>query len=265
VSPRQVAVDFDRISSVYDATRDPLDAATLSGLVRELDGAGVRRLLEVGVGTGRVAVPLAAHGLEVTGIDVSRGMLNRARAKGLGRFALASAEHLPFAAGTFDAVLFVHVLHVLDAPERALAEAMRAARHGAWAVVHPRSGRSEDGTSPAEVRRLVREELRRAGVPVTDRGGPAVEERRILERIPPTRLVVLSERTVTEPLSRTLDALASRAHRYTLHVPPDALDRAIAAVRARVREAHTTFRRVEALATWSDPAALGPRATALGP
>ncbi len=257
-----VAEEFDQIAGVYDATRDPLDAPALDALVREFDRAGVRRLLEVGVGTGRIALPLTERGFEVTGIDLSRGMLARARAKGLARLARASAYRLPCRDRAFDAVLFVHVLHVLERPERALGEAVRASREGGWAIVHPRRTGPEAERPPDEARRLVREELRRAGIPVPDRGGPAVEERRILERLPPSRIVTLSERTVTERLSKRLDVLAARAHRYTLRVPPEALDRAIATVRARVGDAETTTRRVEALATWSDPATFGAPPTA---
>ncbi len=257
VGTREIASDFDRISPVYDATRDPLDEATLGALVTELRREGVERILEVGVGTGRIARPLTDRGLEVTGIDVSRGMLAHARAKGLPRLLRASAYRLPFADRSFDAALFVHVLHVLEAPERAIAEAVRAGPKGAFAVVHPRPSGADGTRSPDEARRLVREELVKAGYQVPDRGGPAVEERKLLTRLPPSRLVTLSDRTVTVPLARRLDALAARAHRYTLRIPPAALERAIATVRAQVGDRAVTSHRVEALATWSGP--VGPR------
>ena len=44
--------------------------------------AGAGPVLELGVGTGRLALPLAATGLEVHGIDTSPSMLDRLRAKG---------------------------------------------------------------------------------------------------------------------------------------------------------------------------------------
>ncbi len=47
--------------------------------LRELAGGG--RALELGVGTGRVAIPLAAAGVEVHGIDASPAMVERMRAK----------------------------------------------------------------------------------------------------------------------------------------------------------------------------------------
>jgi len=47
----------------------------------ERHGRAGRRLLELGIGTGRLAIPLAADGWEVTGIDASATMLDRLRAK----------------------------------------------------------------------------------------------------------------------------------------------------------------------------------------
>ena len=55
--------------------------ATVAALVRLSEMAGGGRVLELGVGTGRLAIPLAETGLTVTGIDVSPAMLARLRAK----------------------------------------------------------------------------------------------------------------------------------------------------------------------------------------
>lgn len=66
-------------------------------------------LLDVGCGTGRHAVPLAARGITVTGLDLSKGMLRRALARsGRGSVPLhlihANARWLPVRSSTFDAV-----------------------------------------------------------------------------------------------------------------------------------------------------------------
>lgn len=85
----------DRRAEVYDDRhRDRFaeaeDAATfLAGLDRP---AGP--LLELGIGTGRLALPLAARGLEVHGIDVSPAMVARLRAK-------PGGEGIPVTAGDF--------------------------------------------------------------------------------------------------------------------------------------------------------------------
>jgi len=47
--------------------------------------ASREKILELACGTGRIAIPLAEHGLEVTGIDYSEPMLSLAKAKEIGR------------------------------------------------------------------------------------------------------------------------------------------------------------------------------------
>ncbi len=69
----------DSWASAYDerhADRDPAAAAEfLAGL------AGGGRVLELAIGTGRVALPLARRGIAVEGIDASAAMVERLRAK----------------------------------------------------------------------------------------------------------------------------------------------------------------------------------------
>jgi SAM-dependent methyltransferase len=68
----------DAIADFYDDMHAiPADDAV--ALIAELAGGG--KILELGVGTGRVAVPLAARGLEVHGVDASDAMLARLREK----------------------------------------------------------------------------------------------------------------------------------------------------------------------------------------
>jgi SAM-dependent methyltransferase len=69
----------ERIADVYDEWYTPVDTETEVALLAELAGGG--RALELGIGTGRVAVPLAASGIEVHGIDASPAMVERMRAK----------------------------------------------------------------------------------------------------------------------------------------------------------------------------------------
>jgi SAM-dependent methyltransferase len=251
---RTVATDFDRISPEYDATRSPLDGATLDGLARVFRDHGVTRVLEVGVGTGRIAVPLGERGFDITGLDASRGMMALARRKGVRRLVQGSAYHLPFRDGAFDATLLVHVLHLLDEPPTALHEADRVGRAGAFALVHPRAGPGAPSGPNAwdEGRRAVYRALAREGVPPpAHSGGPRVRERLVLDLLPPDELIVLSDREVTEPLASILPMFERRASRHVLNVPPETLARAIAAARAELGDRTFTFRRTEALAIWS--------------
>ena len=68
----------DRIAEIYDR----MFAGDADVVVRTLAQlAGVGRALELGIGTGRVALPLAERGVEVHGIDASEAMVNQLRAK----------------------------------------------------------------------------------------------------------------------------------------------------------------------------------------
>jgi SAM-dependent methyltransferase len=84
----------DRIADVYDQWYgDVSDVAATVEAVAALAGGGP--VLELGVGTGRLAVPLAQRGLEVHGVDASPAMLERLAAK-------ASAAGVPVHASRGD-------------------------------------------------------------------------------------------------------------------------------------------------------------------
>jgi ubiquinone/menaquinone biosynthesis C-methylase UbiE len=163
--PDEVGAAFDRMATVYDSTREEPDPATLSALVGALRELRLERLLEVGVGTGRVARPLSASGIRITGIDLSAPMLARARAKGLLQLVRGSAYQLPFRSATFDAVLFAHVLHLLDDPRRALEGGFRISRGPVVALLEVGDGgRSCSEYAPGEdPRRRLLELLQEAG------------------------------------------------------------------------------------------------------
>jgi SAM-dependent methyltransferase len=71
----------DRIAAVYDQFRFPVTRFTNETVEFLASIAGKRRVLELGIGTGRIAVPLAAKGLKLFGIDASEKMVARMRAK----------------------------------------------------------------------------------------------------------------------------------------------------------------------------------------
>lgn len=73
----------ERVASVYDELGaemfDPAVVTPVVDLLAELAGDG--RALEFGIGTGRIALPLAERGVRVDGIDSSEAMVSRLRAK----------------------------------------------------------------------------------------------------------------------------------------------------------------------------------------
>jgi SAM-dependent methyltransferase len=109
---------FDRVASCYDATRrlpTNVESDVAQGILRALrEVAADPRVLEVGIGTGRIAAPLAAAGARIVGIDIAPAMIAQLRAKRRDvSVALAEASRLPFRGGAFDGALFVHILHLL--------------------------------------------------------------------------------------------------------------------------------------------------------
>ena len=73
----------ERVAARYDeSAADMFDPAVVDPVVDflvELAGSG--RALELGIGTGRIALPLARRGVPVYGIEMSKAMVARLRAK----------------------------------------------------------------------------------------------------------------------------------------------------------------------------------------
>jgi SAM-dependent methyltransferase len=93
-------------------------------------------VVDVGCGTGRVALALAEEADEVVGVDPSEEMLaeGRARSQGSIAFVRACAEALPFANGRFERAVARLVLHLVDR-DRALPELWRVLAPGGRLLV----------------------------------------------------------------------------------------------------------------------------------
>ena len=130
------SVVFDRAAGYYDATRGlppGVEDAVAAAFVAAGGLGPMSRVLEIGVGTGRIALPLARRVGRVVGIDLSAAML----AKGLEKrgalpvhFVRADATRLPCADESADAAVAVHVFHLIADWRAALAELARVLRPG---------------------------------------------------------------------------------------------------------------------------------------
>ncbi|NJN66831.1 MAG: methyltransferase domain-containing protein [Chloroflexaceae bacterium] len=129
---------YDRAVAYYDATRSFADGVAeqiRDAILAQTQTTHESRLLELGVGTGRIALPFAEAGYHITGIDISLAMM-REFVRKLAHLAppltchlcQADITHLPFADATFDVVLAVHVLHLVDGWQQAIHEARRVTR-----------------------------------------------------------------------------------------------------------------------------------------
>lgn len=139
------SVSFDSLASVYDATRVFDKAcfnAALDYLAERFPPVKYQKLFEPGVGTGRIAVPLAEKGYSVTGVDISARMLKELAVKLSRRhpplpvtFQQGDITALPFPDASFDIAVAVHVFHLIRAWEKAMAEVLRVIKPDAPLVL----------------------------------------------------------------------------------------------------------------------------------
>ena len=128
--------DFDRVAQIYDATcalQPEVMRKVVEGLAVHLDN--VESLLDVGVGTGRYADPLQRKGFNVIGMDLSRQMVAKAREKGVQNLVFGDATKLPFKDRSFDSVMSVHFIHLVEDWIGVLREIGRVARRQLVSVV----------------------------------------------------------------------------------------------------------------------------------
>jgi len=123
------AEDWDELRRMHSS-----DEAVEAALARALEARPLGRLLDIGTGTGRMAELFAERAERIVALDKSLAMLRVARAKlqhlPAERVELVQGDFgsLPFAADSFDTVLFHQVLHFAQAPATVLAEAGRVTR-----------------------------------------------------------------------------------------------------------------------------------------
>ncbi len=96
--------------------------------------AGIK-VLDIGTGPGFFAIILAEAGYDVTAVDCTRAMLERAKvnARAYGdsiHWVLSDAQRLEFEDGTFDAIVSRNLTWNLEKPEQAYGEWMRVLKKG---------------------------------------------------------------------------------------------------------------------------------------
>ena len=135
------SVRFDRAADHYDTSRaisDDAMARTIELLASEFEGRG--RALEVGVGTGLLALPLHEAGVPLAGLDLTPAMMEKLveKAGGASPFPLiqGDATRMPFANDTFAGAYLRWVLHLIPNWYDALAEMARVVEPGGVLLVN---------------------------------------------------------------------------------------------------------------------------------
>jgi ubiquinone/menaquinone biosynthesis C-methylase UbiE len=170
--PAQKSISFDRAASYYDSTRG-LTPEAMEKVVGVLTAeiAGRRPCLEVGIGTGRIGLKLWEAAVDKAGVDLSAAMLGTLVTKAGGSppfpLAVADATRLPFPDATFEVCLMCHVLHLVPAWRKALAEMVRVLRPRGTILVDPGSASQPENERDQvmdEFARLAGYSNQRAGV-----------------------------------------------------------------------------------------------------
>lgn len=207
--------EYDRIARERYASGEAASSAEVAAIARALEGCG--SVLDVGVGAGRLAKPLSDLGFEITGVDVSRRMLLRARGNGLDRLVLGDAYGLPFRDGAFDGTLMVHVLQSAVDWVRVAREVGRVTKVKVLAVFGPRV--TSEGTAFPE-----------SGPSTGPAGGgypwrrrdPALEgERQLIGRAPPVALERTRDEVVAISVEDALNRIDAQRPLASQMVPPE--------------------------------------------
>ena len=231
---------FDNAAHFYDETRGfppGIGDQVADAAARLLTGC--QSVLEVGIGTGRIARPLLARGVPISGVDLSAKMLARLVASlppGAPRPLLVQgmAERLPLASGSFDAVVSVHVFHLIPDWRSAVAEVRRVLRpHGVFLTGYEWRPADAPGARLMDQWRAI---VHARGY--TQAGsGPGTHDFSDLKAFLlgtgcRYEAVTVGEWATTRTLARNLEAIEHRTWSSTWHLPDDYFAACLAELRA---------------------------------
>lgn len=236
------SVSFDHAADVYDETRalpPEIVAKQTEAILAELRAAGAERLLEVGIGTGRITRPLMERGVRVAGIDIAPKMVAKLREQLSADhlqpdLMLGDATRLPLRNDSFRAVLMVHVLHLVSDWRAVIDETRRVLAPGG-VFLHDRTRYDDDNPWHRTFRR--REDLL-ASLGFTARKRPGMEEiESQLESIGGTlRTAVYAEADEIEVVADVLNRARNRVDSWTWEVPNEIFETFLPQYEAYVRE-----------------------------
>jgi ubiquinone/menaquinone biosynthesis C-methylase UbiE len=129
------SISFERAAEFYDRTRGGLERGRRFAETIAEHLGDAHSVLEIGVGTVLIALPLHELGYDVFGVDLAHSMLELARSRIGARVAQADAAALPVSDASFDAAVAVWVLHVAGDREGVLRAVARVLRPNGRLIV----------------------------------------------------------------------------------------------------------------------------------
>jgi SAM-dependent methyltransferase len=229
---------FDRAAHFYDDTRPLLGPIAEFGIPAILELLGPSpRVLEAGAGTGRMSIPLLQGGVDLVGCDVSSQMLTRFQGKyPSARIAQADASMLPFPTAHFNAVLTVHVMHLIPVWRETLREFKRVLAPGG-VYLNVRTWASVGVSAADQMRDFWRGWLAKNGV---DAGHPGLRSNAdLLEELDKLGADVSEVEVVRYSdsfiLNEELERFESRSYSETWDIPDAIYDASMKELRAWVQ------------------------------
>ena len=146
-------ISFDRAVDYYDETRGflPGVAEQIRDVILSHTGAAkTTRFLELGIGTGRIALPFLEAGYDYDGVDISIPMMAKLDEKlsqlaarrntphGTARCLLLQADvthPLPLKSASYDILIAVHVFHLIQNWQALVRESHRVLKQKGWLLI----------------------------------------------------------------------------------------------------------------------------------
>lgn len=238
-------LSFDAIANQFDSQRG-LPRAALKAwmdLIEAFADGRSMQIIEPGIGTGRIALPLAAAGHNITGTDISLPMLTACAdsSKSLDisdrvHLIQSDATNLPFFDQEFDLGIVAQLLYLVPDWPSVLDDLARVVKPGGF-VIHltePTTESAELSLWSATWRQMIEATgYRHTELSPTDDDVHA----EFLRRWPDVQVRELASWTFGQSVSEATDSYANRLRPLYTTVPDDAFNRAVTDFLAWAREA----------------------------
>jgi SAM-dependent methyltransferase len=169
---------FEQVADLYERVRPSYPEEAVHWLVERLGIDGHSTVLDLGAGTGKLARPLVAAGLDVVAVEPMERMRAALATVGAARVLDGRAEAIPLGDASLDGAVCGEAFHWFDGP-RAAAELHRVLRPGAGLVLswleNQTNGQPQWGEEIVALLRPLWERAHHPGI-VAGRRGEAVAE-----------------------------------------------------------------------------------------
>lgn len=238
------SINFNRAAAFYDATRklrDDIADQITHALLAEIRAVGADRVLEVGIGTGRMARPLMREGVQMVGVDISTEMMGQLVAQMTPEHTppdllLGDATALPFRDGSFGAAMVVHVLHLVKSVEDTVHEIKRVLAPGGALLQQTRHPDEETERAWREHDELWDGICAAHGYERRRRPSLADTARILLESGASLTVTELAAQEDPSSVEIELDHIRTRRHSWMWEIPDAILDESMGECEAWLRE-----------------------------